>query len=130
MQVICQIFLEKKLPYFWFWKILLLLWRYLVFPSQESFTCYHQKSFRMEFCSKPHYNNFSRLQTELPRDMNDRRSKQGVRLRNNKFHAAYIPSFFIFFWCNTVLYDTSTMEFSLYTKIFVRLCYNTFVGKK
>ena len=66
---------------------------------------------RMEFWLKPHYVYFSTWQKKLPRDTKDRRSRRGVRLRNN-------DSFTLSFcWCNTALCDTTTMEFSLYKKI-------------
>ena len=81
-------FHAEKSAYFMIWNILFILWRWenLVFtlipgnlqPLASKKPC-------EGFWSKPHYVNLSTWQKKQSWDTNDRKSRQGMRLRNNTF---------------------------------------------
>ena len=119
-------FHEKKSAYFSIWNILFLLsrWENLVFTLIPEVL--HL------LLSKMPCDGFL-IKTTLPLLINmvekavsghkRQKSRRGVSLRNNTL-------MFSFYWCNTVLCDTSIMEFSLHKKAFACLGYNRIGGKR
>lgn len=81
-------FHAEKSAYFMIWNILFILWRWenLVFTLiPRNLQPLTSKKPCEGFWSKPHYVNLSTWQKKQSWDTNDRKSRQGMRLRNNTF---------------------------------------------